>query len=319
MVTGPHTAAPKMEPGNTLFGMEIEPVLIVSLDGKIRDTNPGFRKMLGYESEDLVGKPFRGFVHPDDVAVTLAEFAKVRAGAKMLHFENRWRCKQGTWKWLSWKAEPRLEMGFIAAIARDITEMRDAASSGNVGQTLTFLVEKLHAIDNRTRQFEGKPVQSQVPGGTEEDLVASGVKSGIAWWKWLLGFIAATGGVVAALFGAGVTYQKAIGNNATKDDIAAHKEADLKPLEEKVNGNTAEIGTVKTGVTTLVNRSEAEAKVESAQRVVDKWQKERDEQIQEWAAEKAAGRRRKKPEKRKELVDAELALEDARTELLKVK
>lgn len=130
--------------------------------------------------------------------------------------------------------------------------------------------------------------------------------------------IAVVGGIVAAIFGAGAAYQQFLGGNATKDDIAAHKTNDLEPVKEEVKKNTEAINGVKVGVDRLNRRGEAEAKVKDAQRVVDKWRREHDENIAEWVADKAAGRRRKKPEKRPELVEAELALENAQKELMKV-
>lgn len=130
--------------------------------------------------------------------------------------------------------------------------------------------------------------------------------------------IAVVGGIVAAIFGAGAAYQQFLGGNATKQDIAEHTANDLGPVKRKVEENTTAIQGVQVGVDKLNERGAAESKVKEAQRVVDKWRQEHDENIAEWVADKAAGRRRKKPEKRPELVAAELALETAQKELLKV-
>ena len=83
--------------------------------------------------------------------------------------------------------------------------------------------------------------------------------------------------------------------------------------------NTTGISGVKGGVDSLVKRGKAEAVVEDAQQVVEEYRQEHREKITEWAASKAAGHRVKKPERRKELVDAELEVRRAQKDLLKVK
>lgn len=132
----------------------------------------------------------------------------------------------------------------------------------------------------------------------------------------VLGVLAA---IVVVIFGAGVGYQQFLGGNATKSDIVDHMEKDLVPVRVQVRKNTDAIEGVQGGVTTLLNRGEAEVKVEEAQQVADEYRQEHEERITEWAAAKAAGKRRTKPEKRKELVEAERDVRKAQKELFKVK
>lgn len=316
-VMGDVTPLP-VSPGLTMFGMEVEPVLFVSFDGRIRRANSTFCKLLGCPERALTGKTFLDFVHPEDRAATSAEFEGIAHGAKTLYFENRWRRCDGEFVWLQWKAEAKPEHRLVVGIARDVTHMRQAAGTGDLSTTLTYVVDKLHAIENRTREFHGAPIRPSTGKQAELDAAAAGIKKGVAWWKWAIGAFAAIGTVFGAVFGAGQIWARTLDNNATKDDLVVHAKEDLAPVVEQVNKNTREIGQVKGGVDTLVERGEKEAQVVKARRVVDKYQAEYEIKLSEFTAAKARGRRAKKPTKSDAHIAAEVALEEAEDALAEV-
>jgi PAS domain S-box-containing protein len=99
---------------------------IVGLDACFRRVNPAFVKALGWSEEELRTRPLLSFVHPEDVTATEAELARLAQGLATLRFENRYRCKDGGYRWLAWAATPVAEEGFMYAAARDITEARRA-------------------------------------------------------------------------------------------------------------------------------------------------------------------------------------------------
>ena len=68
------------------------------------------------------------FVHPEDRQATLDEVAKLKQGKSTLLFENRYRCQNGRWKWLSWVSTPQPD-GTIYATARDVTKIKHAERS----------------------------------------------------------------------------------------------------------------------------------------------------------------------------------------------
>jgi PAS domain S-box-containing protein len=106
------------------FRLSLELLCICGMDGLFKRLNPAWEQALGYPLRDLVNKPFMSFVHPDDVAATEAEFARIQAGADSVRFENRYRCRDGSYKWLLWSSAPSVEHGMVYAIARDITERK---------------------------------------------------------------------------------------------------------------------------------------------------------------------------------------------------
>jgi hypothetical protein len=73
-----------------------------------------------------MSRPFIEFVHPDDRERTLNQNRVVRGGGQALGFENRYRCKDGSYRWLLWNAAPDSPKRVIYSVARDITERKRA-------------------------------------------------------------------------------------------------------------------------------------------------------------------------------------------------
>jgi PAS domain S-box-containing protein len=102
---------------------------IAGTDGYFKRLNPAWADVFGYRDDELRTQPFVNFIHPDDLAATQAEVAKLTAGTTTLSFENRYRCKDGTYRWLRWNTVPLPERGLLYAVARDITEPKRAQES----------------------------------------------------------------------------------------------------------------------------------------------------------------------------------------------
>ncbi|MEL6927214.1 MAG: PAS domain S-box protein [Cyanobacteria bacterium J06600_6] len=99
---------------------------IVGFDRHFKYTNTAFGKSLGFSPGELQAKPFIDFVHPEDLAVTLTELDKLTAGETTISFENRYRTKDGSYRWLLWTAKPYVDESLIYAAARDITKRKQA-------------------------------------------------------------------------------------------------------------------------------------------------------------------------------------------------
>ena len=94
---------------------------VVGTDGYFKALNPAWTRVLGWSQEELLASPYIDFVHPEDRGATLAEASKVSDGSPTVHFRNRYRCVDGSYRWLGWTATAALVDGAIYASARDIT------------------------------------------------------------------------------------------------------------------------------------------------------------------------------------------------------
>jgi PAS domain S-box-containing protein len=108
-----------------LFETSNSMVAIADFDGYFRHVNPVWTRVLGYSHAELCAVPFMHFVHPEDIATTLAESHKLLGNDRITTtaFVNRYRSKDGTYRWLSWNAATDPLTRLTYAIAHDISDL----------------------------------------------------------------------------------------------------------------------------------------------------------------------------------------------------
>ncbi len=95
---------------------------IANAEGRFLRVNPAWTELLGHSEKELVSAPYIDFVHPDDRVATEAAAAQLAAGQPVVSFENRYRARDGSYRWLLWTVAPKAQLLFGAA--RDITESK---------------------------------------------------------------------------------------------------------------------------------------------------------------------------------------------------
>ncbi|OGL45817.1 MAG: hypothetical protein A2W05_10640 [Candidatus Schekmanbacteria bacterium RBG_16_38_10] len=108
------------------FNLSNDMLCVAGLDGYFKLLNPAFENVLGYTKEELFAKPFFEFVYPEDREKNRAEVQSLSAGIPIVYCEHRYLCKDGSYKWLAWTSHTDVEEGLIYAVARDITERKQA-------------------------------------------------------------------------------------------------------------------------------------------------------------------------------------------------
>ena len=115
---GPYHAA--------LFHHSLDLLCIAGFDGYFKEVNPSWTRVLGWTREELLARPVEDFMHPDDRERTLEARARLWQGVPLQGLENRYRCKDGSYRWLSWRSSSVPGDKTVFAVARDITEQRQA-------------------------------------------------------------------------------------------------------------------------------------------------------------------------------------------------
>jgi len=108
------------------FTLSLDMFFIAGCDGVIKDVNAMCQKTLRLTAAELVNKPLVAFVHPEDRESTLAQLQKLTTNLDTVSFENRYRCQDGAYKWLLWNAALCHDQQLIYAVARDITQRKQA-------------------------------------------------------------------------------------------------------------------------------------------------------------------------------------------------
>src|SRR6266498_2511422 len=127
----------------TFFRLSLDLLCVASLDGYFLRLNPAWG-VLGFDEAELMAAPFIDFVHVDDRAATLEAVSTLTTGARLINFENRYRARDGSYRWLEWTAAPFVDQGVIYAAARDVTDRKrsDEALKEST-ETLKQLVREL--------------------------------------------------------------------------------------------------------------------------------------------------------------------------------
>lgn len=105
----------------SFFDLSIDMLCFLHFSGRFVRLNPAWEKTLGFTVDELTSQPFIEFVHPDDRERTLRQNREVRSGGQAVCFENRYVCRDGSYKWFLWNATADLSRQVIYGVARDIT------------------------------------------------------------------------------------------------------------------------------------------------------------------------------------------------------
>lgn len=137
-----------------IWRLSTDLMLIAEFGGEIVGVNPAWTHVLGWRQEELVGRSFLEFLHPDDDLTTAAAAADLSQGISFPSFENRYLHKDGSYRWISWTAVP--DQSYIHAVGRDIQVEREAA-------------EALRRTEAALRQSQKMEAVGQLTGGVAHD------------------------------------------------------------------------------------------------------------------------------------------------------
>jgi PAS domain S-box-containing protein len=137
------------------FDLSLDLMCVAGFDGRFRRVNPAWETCLGWTPAEMTAHPWLHFVHPDDVEKTMSAGSRLTdSRLPVLDFENRYRCRDGSYRRLQWRSLPLPQEGLIYGIARDVTETREAeARIHTLASQLERKNAELHAANHELESF----------------------------------------------------------------------------------------------------------------------------------------------------------------------
>jgi PAS domain S-box-containing protein len=131
-----------------MWRLSTDVMLVADFSAKVEAINPGFTNLLGWEESEILGKDFLQLIHPDDLATTLEKVSVLGHGSNVYGFTNRYRCKDGSYRVLSWSAAPNDR--FIHAIGRDVTAEQEHAQARRQAELALQQSQKMETLGKLT-------------------------------------------------------------------------------------------------------------------------------------------------------------------------
>jgi PAS domain S-box-containing protein len=135
------------EERNRFFDLSLDLLAVANFEGYFLRVNRAWEETLGFTAAELMAQPYLNLVHPDDRSATLASAQELSQGVMAVRFENRYRTKDGSYRWLSWSARPYDQQNLIYAVAHDITDRRRLKIAAQADkQTIDRQLAEIEAI-----------------------------------------------------------------------------------------------------------------------------------------------------------------------------
>jgi two-component system cell cycle sensor histidine kinase/response regulator CckA len=171
----------KTEELNLYFTRSLDLLCIADMGGKFRRLNNEWETTLGYSINELLNKDFMSFVHPEDVPATQEKLQLLGKQEEVLNFVNRYRCKDGSYRWIEWRSTPAGDR--IYAVARDITArmLAEAAQKKSEEHYRTLFEQANDAIFIMTPEeeiiLEANLRALEMYGFTRDEFIGMSVKN----------------------------------------------------------------------------------------------------------------------------------------------
>jgi len=133
-----------------LFNLSTEMLAVGDYDKYLQQTNPAWVRVLGWSRDELMRRKILHFIHPDDQELVTESFRALRGGEPVEGLSTRFRCRDGSFRWLSWSSFPYPERRLVFSVVRDVTEQKKA------DHQLLEYQEQLRSLSNQLATVEDR-------------------------------------------------------------------------------------------------------------------------------------------------------------------
>jgi PAS domain S-box-containing protein len=169
------------------FKLSIDMLMVANFDGYFVRVNPACEKILGFTSAEIMAQPFLDFVHPDDRAATIAVYKELTAGNALVNFENRYRCQDGSYRWILWSAMPDADRNLIYASGHDITDRKRNEERLRQSEELNRLILESNRDCIKVIDLAGRVIYMNNPGQSLMEIDDFSTVAGSQWLEFWQG------------------------------------------------------------------------------------------------------------------------------------
>jgi PAS domain S-box-containing protein len=167
------------EERDRLFNLSIDMLAVWGFDGVMDQVNPAWVRLLGWSRDELMGQPLLFFVHPEDQEMTKGVFDTIFSGQPVEELDLRFRCRNGSYLWLSWSSFPYPDRQVVFSVVKDITHNKMAERKLlDYQERLRSLSSQLSLVEDRQR----KELASAIHDGLAQQLF--GIRAKVTLLKY---------------------------------------------------------------------------------------------------------------------------------------
>jgi len=167
------------EERDRLFNLSIDMLAVWGFNGILQQVNPAWVRVLGWSRDELMGRPLLFFVHPEDQEITSEAFESIFQGQPIEELDMRFRCRNGSYLWLSWSSFPYPDREVVFSVVKDITHNKMAERKLLDYQSrLRSLSSQLSLVEDRQR----KDLASAIHDGLAQQLF--GIRAKVTLFKF---------------------------------------------------------------------------------------------------------------------------------------
>ena len=153
-----HEVAQAIRERDRIWQLSEDLLGVSNFEGYFLNVNPAWTALLGWSEDEIKRMHVSDLRHPDDAPESTAQRERLANGVPTVRMENRFRHKDGSWRWLNWTLTAEKDQIYVNG--RHVTAEKEAA-------------ERLHESDRQFRLLVDAVIDYALYRLTPDGLVSS--------------------------------------------------------------------------------------------------------------------------------------------------